>query len=334
MPTDAERVDLLIDLRRYADAARAARDMIARAPDASAGYVSLARALHAQNDPDAIGAAQEGVRKAPRDAWPLALLACVLDHFGRHADALAPAEEAVRLNPRYAWGWSMLSRVLNNLGRYAESLAKAHEGLRLDPLSADLICRRGWAEYHSGNRAEAARTADEGLTHHPNSPALLNLLGYAKRGLAEATWGRARVRLHREADAHAREAVRLEPGQAVYRDNLRANALSCRLHLCATLVPLLYLVLCFVPVCALAAVFVYPVDSSKAVMLWIGTGVCLLAFCIFANTDEAALALPLARVGAPAVELTAQEQGTDLFTASVLAVTVAGPYAFLLSVMF
>ncbi len=307
MPTDTERLELLLDLRRFADAERAARDMIARAPDAAGGYVNLARALHAQNKPEAIEAAHEGVRKAPRDAWPQSLLACVLDHFGRHADALAPAEEAVRINPHYAWGWSMLSRVLHKLGRHAESHAKALEGLRLDPLSADLICRRGWADYYLGNRAEAARTAEEGLKHHPNSHVLLNLLGYAKRALAEATWGRARVRLHRDADVYTRAAVRLDPTEAVYRDNLRANALSCRRAV--AMPPLrVVLVLCLLTALGITCFVLQHVNMDLAICAGWSCFVsfCAAVYCV--DSDRLALALPLSPFRIPTVPITSRER--------------------------
>src|SRR5262249_32282945 len=100
--TDNDRLNLLLELKRYADAEKLAREAIGRDPHWASGYTHLARALVSLNKKDeAIAAAREGVRKAPTDPWAHATLGCVLNWFGDAKTALEPAQEAVRLDHRY-----------------------------------------------------------------------------------------------------------------------------------------------------------------------------------------------------------------------------------------
>src|SRR5262245_40778177 len=96
-----EQLNLLLDLRRYPAAERAAPAAIGRDPTWAAAYTHLARALMGQNKKEAIDAAREGARKAPHDAWAVGTLACALNWFGQSKEALEPAQEAIRLDPRY-----------------------------------------------------------------------------------------------------------------------------------------------------------------------------------------------------------------------------------------
>lgn len=333
MTPESDRLNLLIELRRFAEAEAAAREMIARDPDAARGYVNLARALHAQNKPEAIDAARDGVRKGPTDAWAVGTLACVLNWFGRVTEARTHAEEAVRLDPHSAWNRSMLANVLFNLNRFRDARRHATDGLALDPLNESLVRWKGWAEHRSGEYDEALRTANAGLVHHPNSHLLLNLIGCVQWTRAEKTWARARVRRHRAADAALREAVRLDPAQPAYRDNLRNNALACRLHLLGTLFVSAFVALVVVPVGAAAALAVWPVSQPRAGCTAILLVVSFLCVAVFANTNEAALAAPLARLGAPAVPLTPQERSDGRSHLCAVAVATVAPYAVLVCVL-
>jgi tetratricopeptide (TPR) repeat protein len=238
---DNDRLNLLLRLRRYADAERAARDAIGRAPDWAGGYTHLARALLGQMKKGAIDAAREGVRRAPRDAWAVGTLADVLNCFGRSREALTGAQEALRLDSRYPYAYCVLASVLFTLNRFADARATATEGLRVEPLSESLFRWKGWAEHKLGQPVEALRTAEEGLKHHPNSHHLLDLLGCIRWRQAERHSGTRRLQLHRTADTALRESVRLDPTQSTYRHNLRGNAVSCRKELLKTAVPVLML---------------------------------------------------------------------------------------------
>lgn len=235
MTDPADRLNLLISLRRYAEAEAVARDLIARDPHAGAGYTHLARALVNRHRADeAVAAAREGARRAPHDAWAAGTLACTLNWFDRPHDALDPARQAVRLDPTYPWAYAMLANVLYNLGRFDEARAAAADGLAHDPGNESLLRWKGWAEHGLGRFADAAETAAAGVRLHPNSHLLLNLLGRSEWARAEKTYGRTRLAHHRAADTALAAAARLEPSQPAYRANCRDNAAAARRHVVRT----------------------------------------------------------------------------------------------------
>lgn len=332
MTSDNDRLNLLLDLRRYADAEKAARDAIGRDPQWAAAYTHLARALMGQNKQEAIDAAREGARKAPHDAWAVGTLACALNWFNKSKEALGPAEEAIRLDPRYAWAYAMLSNILYNLGRYSDARAKALQGLQFEPLSESLFRWKAWAEHKLGDQADALRTAEEGLKQHPNSHLLLNLIGCIRWTSAEKTWGLARLRGHRGADVKLRESIRLDPTQQAYRDNVRGNAVSCRQYvvsngaalvaIASVVVPLL--VLLFVPV---------TVDGQRPVFALFSVGLCALLSLLFVASERVALAVPLDRFDVPTVPTTRFDRRLALFALCGYAACLIAPYVIVACVL-
>jgi tetratricopeptide (TPR) repeat protein len=330
MSSENDRLNLLLDLRRYADAEKVARDAIGRDPQWASAYTHLARALMGQNKKEAIDAAREGARKAPHDAWAVGTLACALNWFGLSKEALEPAEQAVKLDPRYAWAYAMLSNILFNLNRFKDAHAKAVEGLRFDPLNESLFRWKGWAEHKMGEQKEALLTAEEGLKHHPNSHLLLNLIGCVKWTQAEKLLlGPKRLRLHRAADELIRESIRLDPTQQAYRDNLRGNTRACRQPLVGVVLTLACVVFVVVPVFVAANVVVRAGDPNKAEMV---TALCMMAFIVamgFANCQGIALVAPLARFGVPAAPVTPAERRAGRAQLAAFAVLAVAPYGVL-----
>ena len=322
--TDSDRLNLLFDLRRYKDAETLARELIAKNPDWGAGYTHLARALINFNQKDeAIAAAREGVRKEPRDAWAVGILACALNWFGDSKAALAPAEEAVRLDHRYSWAHAMLANILFNLERFEDARTQALTGLRHDPLCESLLRWKGWAEYKLGRYDEALATAADAITHYPNSHLLTNLIGSVKWSLAEKTWGPRRVRLHCEADAAIREAVRLDPTQPAYRDNLRGNAVSCRNHV-GGLLPALYVLLVVSPVC-LIGVVVMP-ERGRDWLVTVVASISVLVVALHAANSRAFHSIRLERWNIPEVPMSAEERRVGRIDFWFLGVVMLAPW--------
>ncbi|MBM3981687.1 MAG: hypothetical protein FJ304_15705 [Planctomycetes bacterium] len=136
-------------------------------------------------------------------------------------------------------------------------------------------------------------------------------------------------RLHRAGDAALRDALRLDSAQPAYRDNLRNNALSCRLHLCGTLFLSAFVVLVVVPVGAAAALAVWPVSQPRAGCTAILLAVSFPCVVVFANTNEA----PLARLGVPAVPVTPRERRDGWAHLCAVAVATVAPYVVLVCVL-
>lgn len=325
MISDNDRLNLLLDLRRYADAEKLAREAIGRDPQWASAYTHLARALMGLNKPEAIEAAREGVRKAPHDAWAVGTLACAQNWFGKSQEALESAEEAIRLDPRYAWAYAMLANILYNLNRFGDARMRAVEGLAFDPTSESLFRWKGWAEHKMGEQAEALRTAEEALKHHPNSHLLLNLIGCIKWTDAEKTWGLTRLRLHRDADAVLRESIRLDPTQTAYRDNLRANAVSCRKHVVGHGLVLVAVAVALVP---LGAILALPVSAApqRYVFGLLACAASVLVALMAAAGERVVNHLPLDRYNVPGVPATPRDRLLARIAFGTYCVFVLAPY--------
>ncbi|MBX9627363.1 MAG: hypothetical protein K2X82_26405 [Gemmataceae bacterium] len=221
-----ERLNLLLSLRRYADAERFAREAIGWDPEWGAGYTHLARALNVLGRcSEAEAAARVGVTKAPADGWPLAILAWVRGAAGDVEGGLAAIRESLRLDPSSAWAYVVLADLLERKGQHLDALRATEDGLRRDPTDEVLLNRKAWVEYQLGRSEAALGTTAAGLRFHPNSAMLTNLVGVVALFRARETWWPpARVRWHRDAHRAFAEAIRLDPADPAYRRNLRLNA--------------------------------------------------------------------------------------------------------------
>lgn len=298
-----ERLNLLLTLGRFAEAEKYARECIGKTPEWGTAFTQLGRALAGQGrHPEAVEAAREGVRKAPRDAWAIAILGYTLKHAGKLADAAEALYDAARTDPTYTWTYCMLAEVELDRGRPRDAYQATLNGVRYDPTAENLLRWKAWCEYQLDKLTEAVATAEAGLAKHPNSPLLRNVLGCVRWHQAEQTyWPRRKVRLHRQAHAYLTEAVRLNPSEDVYRNNLTRNTRVCRKYLADRLLVLLVGVPLLAFVAAVALFGAAPVAAA---------GAAVLAICVAGSglNEDLLRVAPLAWLGAPTPPLTEEDQ--------------------------
>ncbi len=306
MSAENERLNLLLTLGRFAEAEKYARECIGRTPDWGIAYTQLGRALAGlRRHAEAVEAAREGVRKAPRDAWALAILGYTLKHAGRLPDAAEALTDAARADPTYTWTYCMLAEVELDRSRPKEAYQATLNGVRHDPTAENLLRWKAWCEYQLDKLTDAVTTAESGLASHPNSPLLRNVLGCVRWHQGEqAFWPWRKVRLHHQADEYLTEAVRLNPSEDVYRNNLTRNAKVCRKFVAAWGVGLCLVV----PVVAAVAVIVGFGDFES-----VGGVVTVLAFAAailggFGLSDDIVRAAPLSWCGVPSPPLAQDER--------------------------
>src|SRR5262245_55164515 len=130
MPSHLDRAQMLMDVHRPKEAARALLDYLADVPNSAQAHAMLAR--------------------------------CHLE-LNQLRDAKAEIEQAIHLAPDDAYGHYIHSFVLRDLKRPKEARKAIDEALQLSPdnphylaQSADLMCHAGWYE-------EAIREAESGL---------------------------------------------------------------------------------------------------------------------------------------------------------------------------
>lgn len=140
-PAFRQRIDALVDVRRYDEAAKTAVDWLAAAPNSADPHAWLAWVLLKQAKWDeSDGHAREAIGLAPDWHWPYRLLACAHFNRSRHEEAHAQMLEALRLWPDYADYHQFFSRICLALKRRDEALAAARRAVELDPEDAE--CRR------------------------------------------------------------------------------------------------------------------------------------------------------------------------------------------------
>jgi tetratricopeptide (TPR) repeat protein len=238
MANESDRLSLLLNIRRYAEGEKTAREVIGQYPGWADGYTYLALFLvYLGRGAEALGPAREAVRHSPHSPWVHASLAWVHLKIRDYPAARDAAREAVRLDPTYPYGLSLLAEAHYRLDDFKTCREVAAEGLRHNPTHESLLHWKGFADYKQSRLAPAEEAARLGLNHHPQSARLLNLLGCVLQERAEkAGWPGRRLRLHREADVAFRYCLRNDPASQDYQDNRRRNARSCRKFLLTSVV--------------------------------------------------------------------------------------------------
>jgi len=125
---------LYLTLGRPQEALKAADEHIRLAPRGPIGYGQKASALLALGRPqEALKEADESIRLAPRDPIGYGQKASILLALGRPQEALKAADEHIRLAPRNPIGYGQKASILLALGRPQEALKAADEHIRLAP---------------------------------------------------------------------------------------------------------------------------------------------------------------------------------------------------------
>ena len=208
---DVAHASVLVDLKRYHEAASVLACILAAEPaDGQAWCLLAAARLGAGRYREAVAAAGRAITLAPADDWAYRLASTAHRHLGNVAAAVATASEACRLAPHEWRAYVCLARA--QLATEVDFIAAeraAASALRLAPLEPDAHFTAGQVSY-AQERWKAARAHQERvLSLDPTHSGALNELG--------------RIRLHRgdhpRAARHFIQAVRSEPAVNAYAQN-------------------------------------------------------------------------------------------------------------------
>jgi Flp pilus assembly protein TadD len=209
------RAEVLIDLRRYAEAAEMAAQAVAADPENVSARCTLAYALlEAGNTEESLRAAEAAAAADPDYEWPHRLRALALVRSGRKVDALRAAEEAVRLAPYERTAHQVHAECLLEVRRYGDAKDAANRVREMAPASADGLLLLGLIAIRKRQAQKAYRYLSEAVRLEPDNAHAHNQLGVAYEML--------------ENGAAAREsfeaAARLDPAYARPRRNLVRSA--------------------------------------------------------------------------------------------------------------
>lgn len=187
---DFAQASMLLDLKRYDEAASLLARIVAAGPEDSRAWCLLAAAhLGAGRYEEAAAAASRAITLAPSDDWPYRLASIAQLHLGKPTAAISSADEACRLAPDEWRAYICLAQA--QLAREAAHLSQAEpskvyfkaaeraavNALRLAPHEPDAHFTAGRVSY-AQRRWKAARAHQErALALDPAHSGALNELG-------------------------------------------------------------------------------------------------------------------------------------------------------------
>jgi tetratricopeptide (TPR) repeat protein len=203
------RAEAALELRRFEDAEREAREAIACAPEDPEGHGLHARALLGlKRFREAQKAAEAGLALSPGSEWHHRLRASALLKQGLHGDALGASDAAARLAPDLGLAHYSRALALSELKRVREAREANLLAIELDPQNPDL--RRHLGDLFLADDPKAAEAHYRScLAIDPRDAHALNNLGVAL----------TRQRRSYEAAATFRSALLLDPTLKVAKEN-------------------------------------------------------------------------------------------------------------------
>ncbi len=167
--------------------------------------------LAADRPAEAMAALAPYLASTPDDPRALCLAACAQLGLERSYDALSSAKRASVLDPEDEWPLRLVSVACGRLGRSTEAIAAAKAAVRVAPDEWRAHLQVGQARLVTGRLTEEAWDAlTEAVRLAPDEPGVHRTRGLIASGLDR----------RRDAEAAFREALRLDPRDAVSRHEL------------------------------------------------------------------------------------------------------------------
>lgn len=256
------RAGLMIELGRFADAARLLSAVLAAAPDSCRGWCLLSRAHLGTGSPaEAMLAARRASALDPANDWPFRLLSTALIGLDRGTEAVAPALEARRLAPHSWRSHVCLAQAAAAGGQLDLAAEAAGAALAVAPDQADVHVTAGRVCLSRGDPAGARLRQEAALAIDPVHSGAINELG--------------RISLHRRDPAraarHFLRAAQSAPGNGVFGRNaeLALRCLALRLARPIALAALLCAVSCALAIAGLPALALFVLPAELPLTLWI-----------------------------------------------------------------
>src|SRR5271165_6610108 len=204
------RAGLMIELGRFADAARLLAAVLADAPDSCRAWCLLSRAHLGSGDPaEAVTAARRASALDPANDWPFRLMSTALISLSRGTEALVAATEARRIAPHSWRSHVCLAQAATAAGQLDLAAQAAHTGLAIAPDHPDVHVAAGRVALSRGDVGEARLRQETALALDPAHSGAINELG--------------RISLHMRDPAsaarHFMRAARTSPGNGVFGRN-------------------------------------------------------------------------------------------------------------------
>lgn len=202
MSTYLQQAQVLIDLKRWVQAAEALRRELAECPGNPLAHRLLALSLAWQGHlSEARTAAQEAIRLQPDNDYAHQILGWIFFKEGHYSDAEKEYWEAIRLNPRESHHFSMLAHVCGKKGSWSSCAFVAREGLRINPNDSACASNLAAALINTNRPKEAEAVLAAAMKRDPE-----NCWFHFNQGVIDLNESKLTKSLQ-----HFREAARLDP---------------------------------------------------------------------------------------------------------------------------
>lgn len=215
----ARQIDILLELRRYEEAADRASRALGEAPD---DYGLLCRLCLAQLNLRDLGpallSAQSAMAAGPTQEWPHRLASIVWRQAGQYREAVEEARRAVALAPLAWQGHLCLAQaLLSESPDRSEALSEAQLAARLEPDRAEVHVVLGQVEAASGNVKAAEKSFRDALAIDPQNATAHNELARTHLRGAAPMFGSSQLA---EAVGGFASAVQVDPRAGFGRRNM------------------------------------------------------------------------------------------------------------------
>lgn len=174
-----------VEMKRYDDAEKLLRSLIAQYPDKLANYEDLGLTLAtAGRYDDAIAVYDRGLEQNPQWAVGLAAKAQAMYSEGKEGQALPVVKEALRIDPSLATAHYTHGAILSAMGRPADARVALERAMQLDPSSVDAALELSRVYVQLGDTQRALQLVEAMKRYDPDRPELLAQIGslYLKAG--------------------------------------------------------------------------------------------------------------------------------------------------------
>jgi tetratricopeptide (TPR) repeat protein len=159
---------------------------------------------------EAVVLLQRAIQADPQALRPRCQLALALLNRGQRSQALRAADEAVLIDPTSEWPHRLRSIILCRMGKRRLGLAAAREAARLAPMLPEALYALASAELANGQTRPARQSAERLRMLAPDRAFSYQMLGLIA----------LKERKFKEAEAHFRRAIELNPLTWQYMNNL------------------------------------------------------------------------------------------------------------------
>ncbi|MDR3110346.1 MAG: tetratricopeptide repeat protein [Planctomycetaceae bacterium] len=216
-----ERVNVLVDMKRYDVAEKELREHLKTFPDDAHAHTFLAwcmmlsvqqsKTSNRKKLKEIISEAETGVALAPEWDYGYYILAWCVDSLGNHRKAIKIIDKAIELSPEDAWYHYERGYAYYRLNKYNKARISFQRALKFDPEHYDSLRLLAHIESETGRKELAIQYADAAIHISPEDSNVFAAKGFAMIG----------VRTHDEVFRVFMEAIRLDPNNVWAKRGLK-----------------------------------------------------------------------------------------------------------------